>query len=196
MQSALAASLRPVAGTARLGNSVLPAGSDRGLVGLQRRGFKVVVPELDDRILDTGDDGRILKSHQRNASFAMRRLQNLQKQDRLRANERKHAFFTKPNQNRVRLSELKARNKSYDKINKIRSIVDWQRGDLRGMRPLARDFGKREDKDRILNEEEMGMKAKQLADELAEEMGLDGDEEGEGEEEGGVIVDEGDGRGA
>lgn len=71
------------------------------------RGYKVVVPELDDRILDTGDEDRILKSHQRNASFAMRRMQQLQKQDRAKANERKHAFFTKPNQNKVRLSELK-----------------------------------------------------------------------------------------
>lgn len=66
-------------------------------------------------------------------------------------------------------------------------MVDWGRGDLRGMRPTLRDVGKREDKDRILNKEEkehkMRMEAEALAEEIEEELG-------EGVEEGNVDVEE------
>ena len=66
-------------------------------------------------------------------------------------------------------------------------MVDWGRGDLRGMRQTLRDVGKREDKDRILNKEEkehkMRMEAEALAEEIEEELG-------EGVEEGNVDVEE------
>ena len=54
--------------------------------------------------------------------------------------------------NKVRLANLKSRNKSFSKISAIRELVDWKRGDIRGMKPDPRYD--RSTMSRVLTDEE------------------------------------------
>ncbi|GMI45576.1 hypothetical protein TrCOL_g5378 [Triparma columacea] len=92
------------------------------------RHFRVEVdsPPLNHRNYDS-----VLE---RNANNAYMQLQNLMKSSRVAGNIRRHKAYEKPHVKRVRLAELKVRKRSFEKIQKLTSWVEWRRGNGPGMK--------------------------------------------------------------